>query len=113
MRWVPTSKGLSLGVSDCSGCHTRVLPDGSHLNGAPFNVPLNGVTGELVARGARRFLAIRRRSRTGAEFTITWIRNDIHDRMRRGMTEAEAGALFGNVTVFRASQVSTAGSPYT
>jgi hypothetical protein len=43
LRWVPTSKGLSLGLSDCSGCHTRVMPDGSLLNGAPFNASLNGV----------------------------------------------------------------------
>jgi len=35
LRWVPSAKGLALGVSDCSGCHTRVLPDGSLLNGAP------------------------------------------------------------------------------
>ena len=55
LRWVPTSKGLSLGVSDCSLCHTRVLPDGSILNGAPFNVPLNGVLGELATRGTALF----------------------------------------------------------
>ena len=67
LRWVPTSKGLALGVSDCSGCHTRVLPDGSLLNGAPFNVPLNGVTGELVARGTPSFFpGDSPRSRTGA-----------------------------------------------
>ena len=59
LRWVPTSKGLSLGVSDCSGCHTRVLPDGSLLNGAPFNVPLNGVLGELATRGTTIILSRR------------------------------------------------------
>ena len=45
LRWVPTAKGLALGISDCSGCHTRVLPDGSLLSGAPFNDPGDGLGG--------------------------------------------------------------------
>ena len=110
LRWVPTSKGLSLGVSDCSGCHTRVLPDGSLLNGAPFNVPLNGVTGELVARGTPSFfpgdsLAIA----TWREFTVPWIRNDIHDSMR-AMTEGEIGTLFGSTPPGAFARFN--GSPY-
>ena len=97
LRWVPTSKGLALGVPDCSGCHTRVLPDGSLLNGAPFNVPLNGVTGELITRGTSSLfpgdsLAIA----NWRAFTVPWIRNDVHDSIR-SMTEAEAGALFGSI----------------
>jgi hypothetical protein len=110
LRWVPTSQGLSLGVSDCSGCHTRVLPDGSLLNGAPFNVPLNGVLGELAARGTTLFFpgdspAIA----TWREFTVPWIRNDIHDRMK-SMTEAEAGALFGSIPPGAFARFN--GSPY-
>src|SRR6185295_9449657 len=95
LRWVPTSKGLSLSVSDCSGCHTRVLADGSLLNGAPFNVPLNGVIGELATRGTATFFpgdspAIA----NWREFAVPWIRDDIHDSMK-SMTDAEAGSLFG------------------
>jgi hypothetical protein len=110
LRWVPTSNGLSLGVSDCSGCHTRVLPDGSLLNGAPFNVPLNGVLGELATRGTTLFfpgdsLALA----NWREFTVPWIRNDIHDSMK-SMTEAEAGALFGSIPTGAFARFN--GSPY-
>lgn len=85
------------GTSSCSGCHTRVLPDGSLLNGAPFDVPLNAVTGELVTRGTPSSvpgdsLAIA----NWREFTVPWIRNDIHDSIR-SMTEAEAGFMFGSI----------------
>ena len=34
-RWVPTSKGLALGQQDCAVCHSRVMPDGSIVEGAP------------------------------------------------------------------------------
>ena len=110
LRWVPTSKGLSLGVSDCGGCHTRVMPDGSLLNGAPFNVPLNGVLGELAARGTALFFpgdspAIA----SWREFTVPWIRNDIHDSMK-SMTEVEAGALFGSIPTGAFARFN--GSPY-
>ena len=27
-RWVPTSSGLALSISECSGCHARIMPDG-------------------------------------------------------------------------------------
>jgi mono/diheme cytochrome c family protein len=97
LRWVPTSKGLALGAADCSTCHTRVLPDGSLLNGAPFNVPMNGVVGELAARGIALFfpgdsLAIA----SWREYTVPWIRNDVHDSMK-SMTGAEVDALFGSI----------------
>jgi len=106
LRWVPTSKGLSVGLSDCSGCHTRVMPDGSLLNGAPFN----GVQGELATRGTTLFFP--GDSPTIAswrEFTVPWIRNDIHDSMK-SITEAEAGALFGSIPTGAFARFN--GSPY-
>jgi len=45
LRWVPTAKGLTLGVHDCASCHTRQLPDGTHLNGAPFDAAGDGAGG--------------------------------------------------------------------
>ena len=93
LRWVPASKGLALGVSDCSSCHTRVMPDGSLLRGAPFNVPIDGVLGELVARGSSRFVP-------GESpvvgiwrgFTVPWVRDDIHAALR-SLSQAELGAM--------------------
>ena len=86
------------------------MPDGSLLNGAPFNVPLNGVLGELATRGTALFFpgdspAIA----SWREFTVPWIRNDIHDSIR-SMTEAEAGGLFGSIPPGAFARFN--GSPY-
>jgi hypothetical protein len=53
--------------------------------------------GELVTRGTPSFIpgdspAIA----NWREFTVPWIRNDIHDSIR-SMTEAEAGFMFGSI----------------
>ena len=37
LRWVPTPKGLALGLSNCASCHTRLMNDGTVLPGAPPN----------------------------------------------------------------------------
>lgn len=36
MRWVPTKRGVAVGFSNCSFCHTLYLPDGRRVPGAPF-----------------------------------------------------------------------------
>jgi hypothetical protein len=110
LRWVPTSTGLALGVSDCSGCHTRAMPDGSLLHGAPFNVPLNGVLGELATRGTTRFFpGDSLATATWREFTVPWIRDDIHEGMK-SMTDAESGALFSSIPTGAFARFN--GSPY-
>jgi hypothetical protein len=94
LRWVPTSRGLALGTSDCSFCHTRAMPDGSLLNGAPFNFPFDGVFGELAERGTSSFFPGDSPSTARwREFTTPWIANDIHEGLK-SMTEDEAAALF-------------------
>jgi hypothetical protein len=96
VRWIPTSKGLALSVSDCSFCHTRAMPDGSLLNGAPFNQPFDGLLGGLVARGsASLFPGDSPSTASWREYTTPWIPNDIHDGMK-SMTGAEMGALVGS-----------------
>jgi mono/diheme cytochrome c family protein len=37
LRWVPTEEGMALGLANCASCHTRLMPDGSVLHGAPPN----------------------------------------------------------------------------
>ncbi len=110
LRWVPTSKGLALSVSDCSSCHTRVMPDGSLLRGAPFNVPFDGVVGELVTGGVARFF----RGDSPAvsnwrTFTAPWVPGDIHDALR-SMSGAELGALAASVPAGAFAR--TNGSPF-
>jgi hypothetical protein len=36
MRWVPTDRGVALTFANCSFCHSRYLPDGTRVPGAPF-----------------------------------------------------------------------------
>ena len=94
LRWIPTSKGLALGVADCSLCHTRAMPDGSLLNGAPYNLPFDGVLGELVERGTASFFpGDSPATANWRQFTTPWIAHDIHDGLK-SMTASEAGALF-------------------
>ena len=35
LRWVPTEKGMALGLVNCASCHTRLMNDGTLLHGAP------------------------------------------------------------------------------
>jgi mono/diheme cytochrome c family protein len=37
LRWVPTEKGMALGLANCASCHTRLMNDGMLLHGAPPN----------------------------------------------------------------------------
>jgi mono/diheme cytochrome c family protein len=93
VRWVPTSKGLALGVVDCSACHTRILPDGTRIPGAQFNDPGDGLAGELVTRGARLFFPEDSDAVAAwRQFAVPWITNDTHERIKT-MSVEEVGAL--------------------
>lgn len=37
LRWIPTGKGLALGLLNCASCHTRLMNDGTLVHGAPPN----------------------------------------------------------------------------
>ncbi|HWB85463.1 MAG TPA: hypothetical protein VG675_15070 [Bryobacteraceae bacterium] len=94
LRWVPTSKGLALSALDCARCHTRVMPDGSLLDGAPFNDPGDGVLRELIRGGDRNFFpgdppgGVAWRA-----FAVPWVPDDINDGVQ-SMTQAQLDALF-------------------
>jgi hypothetical protein len=110
LRWAPTSAGLALTVRDCATCHTRTMPDGSVLPGAPFNEPFDGVIGRLVSQGSATFfpgdsLAVA----NWRPFTVPWIERDIHHNMKT-MSLAELNALFDSAPsgVFGRAN----GSPY-
>jgi mono/diheme cytochrome c family protein len=93
MRWVPTSKGLALSIQDCSGCHTRVMPDGSYLDGAPANISGNGVIGRLVNDGLEMVFAGERRAMWNwRNFVVPWISKDIHQGIK-SMQPAELASL--------------------
>ncbi|HET8546694.1 MAG TPA: hypothetical protein VFL57_01750, partial [Bryobacteraceae bacterium] len=94
LRWVPTSKGLALSISECASCHVRVMPDGSTVDGAPANDPGNGLIGQLVSGGLASFF---RGDSPGVaawrQFAVPWVANDIHENLK-SMSGAELGELF-------------------
>jgi mono/diheme cytochrome c family protein len=110
LRWVPISNGLALSVSDCSICHTRVMPDGTFLNGAPFNVEFDGVVGELATRGTTRlFPGDSTTAANWRSYTVPWIRGDIHERLK-SMSDEEAGGLARSIPAGAFARFN--GSPY-
>ena len=82
LRWVPTDKGMALGLANCAACHTRLMNDGTLLHGAPPNEDaeslrsvqdgaLGGVAGEPGRRAARPDVLARVRRRRGSPTTCT------------------------------------------
>lgn len=98
LRWVPTSKGLALSLLDCGGCHTRIMPDGSRLDGAPLNGAGNGVIGRLVSQGLEAFFGEGPAMTNWRSFAVPWIPDDINDGIRK-MPPPELSALLrANIT---------------
>lgn len=97
LRWVPTARGLALGLVNCASCHVRTMPDGTLLNGAPgngggspidrFKIGLWGAS-SIELTGDTPLLTIWR------SWAVPWISDDIHESIKR-MPIAEAGAIFG------------------
>jgi hypothetical protein len=93
-RWVPTAKGLALTAEECSGCHTRDMPDGSKLYGAQGNDAGDDFFNELSNEANKIFFAGDSPAMaTWRQFTVPWVANDIHDRIKT-MDVAAIGKLF-------------------
>jgi len=95
-RWVPTAKGLALTVEECSGCHTREMPDGSKLYGAQGNdagdtlfAEVSNESNKIVLPGDSPAMA------TWRQFAVPWIPNDIHSQIQT-MDEATIAKLFAS-----------------
>src|SRR5262249_3340336 len=105
MRWAPTSKGLALSITDCAGCHSRIMPDGSILDGAPPNAPGDGVVAEVFApeRLPERFKGISPGDTPAVanwrQFTVPWLADDINERLK-SMTLADNEKFGTPVNVF-------------
>jgi hypothetical protein len=82
-RWVPTEKGLALSISECAGCHARIMPDGSQLDGAQGDDPTEDVFFEILQPANEAFLpGDSHATATWRQFSVPWIANDIHDRIK-------------------------------
>jgi hypothetical protein len=105
MRWAPTSKGLAITTTECAGCHSRIMPDGSILDGAPPNAPFDGVLAEMF--GPERLVDVLKQTSPGdtpamanwRQFTVPWLADDIHERLK-SMTPADDPKFGIPVNVF-------------
>lgn len=109
LRWVPTSRGLALSVDNCSGCHTRVMPDGSRVDGAPFAGSGNAVLGQLVSRAVKRVYGDDPAVWNWRSSAVPWIAGDIHESIR-SMRAEELRSLFRRVVPGTFARFN--GSPY-
>jgi mono/diheme cytochrome c family protein len=100
VRWIPTSKGLAIGISNCGGCHIRYLEGGRQVNGAPFNISGPALIGQITHLALSPFplegdspgMAYYR------NYGVPWIKDDIHEQLKE-MKLPELGRLLG--VVFR------------
>lgn len=96
LRWVPTSKGLALSVDQCAGCHTRVMPDGTRVDGAPLNGGGHGVIGQLAARAVHRVYGDSPALWSWRSSAVPWLADDVHEGIRT-MQPQELRDLFRRV----------------
>lgn len=88
-RWVVDSDGeLKVSLSSCAGCHTRIMPDGSTLLGAPsnFDVAFSPATKILLdkfwpdegySEGDKLYQL----------YGVPWVDDDVHARFRQESDE--------------------------
>jgi len=79
-RWVVDREGkLKLSFASCQGCHSRLMPDGSVLSGAPSNFDLSDAP---PIRVALKQLALSPNLTRGeefyAQFGVPWREHDAH-----------------------------------
>ena len=123
MRWVPTSRGLALSFLNCGSCHTRIMPDGSELRGAPQNLNEigSGLFGHLRPSGPFPFpLGSDESVRTSDEalrmwiwqaYGVPWIREDTHESVK-SMPLPDFGLVMGAAFAAGTGGPRWNGSPY-
>lgn len=113
LRWVVDRDGkLKVSLADCSGCHSRVLPDGSLLLGAQGNLTFAFESVGVVVEGFLRDFEQRGISLNEAEYAAygtPWVKDDIHERFKT-MTPQEIGEVDGFPQTSTFSRFN--GSPY-
>ena len=99
VRWLIDHDGqLKITLAECSGCHTRILPDGSSVRGAQRNLQW----GSLPQFSFAALEEIRRREgRTRpandvaySSYGVPWVKDDINATLKT-MTAAQVGEVDG------------------
>ena len=85
------------GLSNCAPCHTRLMPDGTLLRGAPFNETPSPIGRFRMGGGERQrssSLATRRPMSVWRSWAAPWIKDDIHESLKTA-SPGQIGPLFG------------------
>jgi hypothetical protein len=96
-RWVVERDGkLKLSLSSCFGCHSRLMPDGSVLYGAPCNYDLSDAPAVQVMldKIAPTLPGLSAGEMFYASFGVPWRKDDVHARFK-GMSDEELGQVLG------------------
>ena len=104
LRWVVTPRGVELSYLECGSCHTRFMPDGSLLPGAPENGALadpGGVGGKLGKRDLlqsfRGDSVVKANYKT---FAVPWVKPDIHEQIASMTPETFDTLMASSHTIF-------------
>ena len=82
--WVVDLDGtLKLSASSCGGCHSRLMPDGSLLPGAPSNFDLaDSPATTILLEPVVLVPGASRGEELYAQFGVPWLADDVHARFR-------------------------------
>ena len=97
LRWIPTSSGVALGLSNCASCHTRLMPDGTLLRGAPFNETPSPIGRFRMGRWGASAVELAGDvppMSVWRSWAVPWIRDDIHESLKTA-SPGQIGPLFG------------------
>ena len=90
LRYVVRKKGvIEVGTTSCASCHTRVLPDGSVVNGAQGNFPFHG--GLQAGRQGRSSREARLKNELGMR-GAPWLGPNDPSKLLEQLTDAEIEA---------------------
>ncbi len=89
-RWVVDRDGtLKIGVSSCAGCHTRLMPDGSLLRGAPCNFDLaDSPAADVLLASLYPAPPLSEGEKFYQMYGVPWRADDVHAKFKT-MTDAE------------------------
>jgi hypothetical protein len=95
-RWVvDKDRKLKLSFSSCFSCHTRLMPDGSLLPGAPCNYDLSDAPAvDIMLKQLAISPKLTRGEAKYVEFGVPWRKDDVHARFKT-MKDEELHALLG------------------
>ena len=84
LRWVPTAAGVALGLANCSGCHERLMADGTIVHGPAFNEEGSPMVGGLARWGSStvRLPGDSPGMAFWRSFAVPWIKDDIHESFK-------------------------------